>query len=349
MSMVATQVVETVRVCRACGVEKPIEEFSTTYLKWRLRTCKPCVSLQRKEHYQKHAETIIASSRAYYRGHRESAKRRCAIYYSEHREAICSQMREYHRKHGSEYYQKHQETRRQQTRDYYAAHRAENLRLYGIPTLPRHAEQIRKRTSEARTRNRRVYGTAKAPYELEQQKQNYIRLRTKALEYYGGKCECCGENRYDTLTFDHIEGNGHKSGIRGVRLVYDSIREYEESGYPNNKYRILCWNCNTSRGFYRYCPHEGYVKWDINRGRRLKTEVIEAYGGQCAFCGESHPEFLTIDHINGGGVQHRASLGNGVTTIYVWLKRQSWPKDEYRLLCANCNCSVKRNKWSRGG
>jgi len=27
--------------------------------------------------------------------------------------------------------------------------------------------------------------------------------------------------------------------------------------------------------------------------------------------------------------------------------RIEWPKDEYKLLCANCNCSAKRNGWSK--
>lgn len=37
------------------------------------------------------------------------------------------------------------------------------------------------------------------------------------------------------------------------------------------------------------------------RARRMKLEVIEAYGGKCACCGVDNFEFLSIDHINGGG------------------------------------------------
>jgi hypothetical protein len=27
-------------------------------------------------------------------------------------------------------------------------------------------------------------------------------------------------------------------------------------GYPQEGYTILCFNCNLSRGFFGYCPHE---------------------------------------------------------------------------------------------
>ncbi len=180
----------------------------------------------------------------------------------------------------------------------------------------------------------------------ERQRIHYAAMRAKALGYYGNKCECCGESRYDMLTFDHKVGSGYKSKIHGVRLVYDVIREYEESGYPNSKYRILCWNCNTSRGFYGYCPHElGHSLAYSYKGKAIKLEMISAYGGECVLCRESHWEFLTIDHINGGGTQHRKKIGAG-GKFYRMLKELSWPKDVYRLLCSNCNSSKKANKWS---
>ena len=72
--------------------------------------------------------------------------------------------------------------------------------------------------------------------------------------------------------------------------------------------------------------------------------MIEAYGGKCELCRENTPEFLTIDHTNGGGNKHRQEVGNG-HRFRLWLKRNGWSRDGYRLLCANCNCSDKRNGW----
>lgn len=67
---------------------------------------------------------------------------------------------------------------------------------------------------------------------------------------------------------------------------------------------------------------------------RLKWIVLQAYGGaKCACCGEKTFEFLTIDHINGGGRQHLKQIR---TNLYDWLRRHSFPSG-YQVLCFNCN------------
>lgn len=71
--------------------------------------------------------------------------------------------------------------------------------------------------------------------------------------------------------------------------------------------------------------------------RTLRSATIQAYGGECACCGESTPEFLAIDHIKGrkgedGKKDKRLGVG-----IYQWLRARGFPKDNYRLLCSNCN------------
>jgi len=70
----------------------------------------------------------------------------------------------------------------------------------------------------------------------------------------------------------------------------------------------------------------------------LKKEVIMAYGGECSCCGETMLEFLTIDHVNGNGNEHRQTIGRGYK-LYKWLKNNNYPKKEFRLLCYNCNCA----------
>jgi hypothetical protein len=73
--------------------------------------------------------------------------------------------------------------------------------------------------------------------------------------------------------------------------------------------------------------------------------VIEAYGGECVCCGESLPEFLTVDHTDGGGSDHRrkVSHGSGGTGFYAWLKRHGFPQDGFQLLCFNCNLGRQIN------
>jgi hypothetical protein len=75
------------------------------------------------------------------------------------------------------------------------------------------------------------------------------------------------------------------------------------------------------------------------RRRRMREEVIEAYGGRCACCGLTGYEFLTIDHTNGDGAEHRKVIGEGATDILNYLRANGYPKDRFRLLCWNCNCA----------
>lgn len=80
------------------------------------------------------------------------------------------------------------------------------------------------------------------------------------------------------------------------------------------------------------------------RALKLRLEVQEVYGGKCACCGETTPEFLTIDHINNDGAQHRKETKlKGGRRFYAWLKRNGFPKDGLQLLCFNCNCGKQIN------
>lgn len=74
---------------------------------------------------------------------------------------------------------------------------------------------------------------------------------------------------------------------------------------------------------------------------RLRTEVYAAYGGpRCVCCGETYLEFLTLDHVNGGGTKHRAIVGTG-DKLHRWLRKHGFPAG-FRVLCFNCNYAVFR-------
>jgi len=72
----------------------------------------------------------------------------------------------------------------------------------------------------------------------------------------------------------------------------------------------------------------------------LRRSAIEAYGGKCACCGEAEEAFLQVDHIAGGGNEHRRAIGSS-RQIYQWLKRNGYPAG-FQLLCANCNMAKER-------
>lgn len=75
--------------------------------------------------------------------------------------------------------------------------------------------------------------------------------------------------------------------------------------------------------------------------RRLKLEMIFAYGGRCSCCGESEEQFLTLEHKNHDGVAHRRTNNFGGVGVWRDLKRRGWPKDAYTIFCWNCNLATK--------
>ncbi len=83
-------------------------------------------------------------------------------------------------------------------------------------------------------------------------------------------------------------------------------------------------------------------RWRMEFWPALRKEFIEAYGGYCSCCGEKEPKFLDLDHINNNGNKHRKEIGNNQQVILL-LKRKGWPKEDYQLLCCNCNQGKYRN------
>lgn len=65
--------------------------------------------------------------------------------------------------------------------------------------------------------------------------------------------------------------------------------------------------------------------------------MLEAYGAfcHCPGCNATAVEFLTLEHLSGGGGKHRKK--KGAHGVYLELRKQGWPKDKYTVLCMNCN------------
>src|SRR5258707_13270164 len=88
-------------------------------------------------------------------------------------------------------------------------------------------------------------------------------------------------------------------------------------------------NLKKRGGKCRQCAN----KQNVEECRRLKRQVIAAYGGKCQCCGESEFHFLSIDHKKSGGRKHKY-YGR---SLYRWLRRNGWPKKLVRLLWHHCN------------
>lgn len=85
--------------------------------------------------------------------------------------------------------------------------------------------------------------------------------------------------------------------------------------------------------------HNRYV---VKRNRRIRKAFIKELGGICETCGfEGDYRAFQIDHVAGNGRTERALIGTPQKTrarLYILAHR-----DEYQLLCANCN-QIKKIK-----
>src|SRR5579884_3642938 len=94
---------------------------------------------------------------------------------------------------------------------------------------------------------------------------------------------------------------------------------------------------------------EKHREWVRRYRQRLKMEVLSHYGNgipQCACCGEKTLQFLTIDHINGGGRREKVSdtrLRAG-SPMYARLKRSAYPQERpviySKYTCPKGVCSL---------
>ena len=105
------------------------------------------------------------------------------------------------------------------------------------------------------------------------------------------------------------------------------LTEFYKQKRGKDGVRADCKRC-----FSKYSPKE-----QMNRKNR-RIRVITMYGGKCVLCGERHVQHLTIDHINGNGNIERKTWKSS-NAMYLELERRNYPKDNYQVLCWNCNTS----------
>lgn len=146
----------------------------------------------------------------------------------------------------------------------------------------------------------------------------------RAANIAAGKCRC-GQPRADGFTRCHkcIEASRASTKLRNQKRRADDV----------------CRHCGKQSDGQSKCEQCREVARQYQQ--RLKSRVIEAYGGKCSCCGESNVAFLTIDHTNGAGCKHRRDIGT--SRIYNWLESRNYPPNEFQVLCFNCNCGRQIN------
>jgi hypothetical protein len=139
----------------------------------------------------------------------------------------------------------------------------------------------------------------------------------------------------------HRRSHGDKALSR--IKVLDKLKEKKNQCPPNMKwcnpgqhYVLLCGfdaHIRSRDGLRSHCKGCGKAERDKN-----KKIVIAHYSdgsNSCKCCGETAIEFLTVDHIEGGGSSHRKQIGTG---IIHYLLLNNLPQG-YQILCFNCNCA----------
>lgn len=109
--------------------------------------------------------------------------------------------------------------------------------------------------------------------------------------------------------------------------------------YVNNKEIIL------AKG-KEWRKHNLLKTREYSKQRRVKAryDCISYYSKgmlRCNCCKEDIYEFLTIDHINGGGKAQWKAIG-GTYGFYLWIIKNKFP-EEFQVLCWNCNCARAKN------
>jgi hypothetical protein len=77
---------------------------------------------------------------------------------------------------------------------------------------------------------------------------------------------------------------------------------------------------------------------------QLKLQMLEAFGWKCSCCGVDHPQFLTLEHVQGGrhfyGRRYGRDASYQQSSTYMELaraKREGWDRTKWECLCMNCN------------
>ena len=119
--------------------------------------------------------------------------------------------------------------------------------------------------------------------------------------------------------------------------VYKDVNKYMRDRRKANPEKLRAYNKKWQVDNRE--KYNGYMKaWRL----KVRVAVVKFYSGgtmSCACCGENHYEFLSVDHINGGGKKDRRMKEKQGSLFYTWIIKNGFP-DGYRILCHNCNQAI---------
>src|SRR6266487_243530 len=145
--------------------------------------------------------------------------------------------------------------------------------------------------------------------------------------------DCCVELTADNWSPSYERGGSYLCRACAVKRTqkYEASRKearraYLAAYYIRNKERILQrqkeWQRThqpqmreTARRYHSNHFEARNAKTMANY-RKVREEVLQAYGHACVCCGETRGEFLAIDHVNNDGAVHRREIGGSGKQIY---------------------------------
>lgn len=132
----------------------------------------------------------------------------------------------------------------------------------------------------------------------------------------------------------------HKNIKRPCRFCGCELTDENWSPHNQQNRRYICRKClnfqqrnvPSRRPEYRYHRERKYRN-------RIRKEIIEMLGGKCVHCGMTDERCLQVDHINGNGHEERkiAKKKGFSSNLWIYQQLKKGHKDNYQLLCANCN------------
>jgi len=135
--------------------------------------------------------------------------------------------------------------------------------------------------------------------------------------------------------------NGYKHCSECLEKIKSKRKIQRKQRVKNNKCKE-CGKQNNKNGKCKICIEKRKQK-NIMNLKYNKYKALEAYGGKCVCCKEDNIQFLTIDHGNNDGKQHRIEIKT--SKIYRWIVKNNFPQNiGLRVMCWNCNLGRDKNK-----
>jgi len=194
-------------------------------------------------------------------------------------------------------------------------------------------------------------------------------LSSKSSDRHGSWCKSCSNKHRKALR------EVHPRRPKVMKAIYDAgkgqvvkecshcheiklLDDFYRYGRSLDQHFVWCKTCSNKASQERRknqhdkvvrVAHERYLRlrdkillYSHDRNLERKALLVAHYSkniSRCICCGEANVHFLTIDHIEQNGSQHRKSSKCGTgSTFYRWLIKEGMPEG-YQVLCYNCNLS----------